>query len=109
VRKRNKRIWAHLNDDEYERFIEQVKQSGLSMESYLRFLINGLVPKPKPSADYFTMTNELRNIGISIRHIASKAAASHMIGSEDLLRFTVNLDRQISAIQDAVELPYRKS
>jgi hypothetical protein len=62
MRKRNKRIWAHLTDDEYEWFMELVKQSGLSMETYLRFPINSLVPKQKPTLDYFAMTNELRLI-----------------------------------------------
>jgi exopolysaccharide biosynthesis protein len=107
MRKRNKRVWAHLNDNEYERFMEQVKQSGLSMESYLRFLINGLVPKPKPPVDYFAMTNELRTIGRSIRQIASKATAYHIINAGEYERYSTELDKQISAIQDAVELPYK--
>jgi hypothetical protein len=107
MRNRNKRIWAHLSDDEYEHFMEQVKQSGLSIESFLRFLINGLVSKPKPPVDYFAMTNELRIIGRSIRQIASKATAYHIINSEEFEQYSLKLDKQISAIQDAVELPYK--
>ena len=108
MRKRNKRIWAHLNDDEYKRFMEIVTQSGLSMESYLRFLINGLVPKPKPPVDYFAMTNELRELGKSLRHIDSKAAASQMGNIDDFIQLSTKLDKQITAIQDAVELPYKR-
>lgn len=107
MRNRNKRVWAHLNDDEYERFMETVKQSGLSMEAYIRFLINGLIPKPNPPVDYFSMTSELRNIGNSIHQIALRAAAFHVINKEEYKQYSIKLDKQISAIQDAVELPQK--
>lgn len=107
MRNRNKRIWAHLSDDEYGRFMDTVKQSGLSMEAYIRFLINGLVPKPTPPADYFAMTTELRTIGRTLRQIASKVDAYHTINAEELEQYTLKLDKQISSIQDAVELPYK--
>jgi hypothetical protein len=107
LRKRSRRIWAHLSDDEYDQFMEHVKQSGLSMESYLRFLINGLVPKPKPPAEYFAMTNELRTIGKSIRQIAAKVTAYHIIDAEEFEQYSIKLDKQILAVQDAIELPYK--
>jgi hypothetical protein len=89
--------------------MENVKRSGLSMEAYIRFLINGLIPKPNPPVDYFSMTSELRNIGSSMRQIASKATAFHMIDANELVLYSIKLNNQISAIQNAVELPYRRA
>jgi hypothetical protein len=108
MRNRNKRIWVRLDEEEYGRFKKHVEQSGLSQEAYLRFLIGDLIPKLKPPPDYFTMTRELRAIGNNIHQIAVKANALHLIDSEEFKQYSAMLDRQISAIQDAVELPERR-
>ena len=101
-------ISFRMQNEEYERFQERVKQSGLSTSAYLRFLINGMVPKPKPPPDYFAMTRELRAISVSIRQIAAKAISLHAINADEFTKYSDKLDRQISAIQDAVELPERR-
>lgn len=75
MRNRNNRVWVRLDDDEYSRFRKHIDQSGLSQEAYLRFLIQELIPQPKPPPDYFTMTRELRAIGNNIHQIAVKANA----------------------------------
>jgi hypothetical protein len=108
MRNRNKRIWARLNDNEYSSFKRHVEQSGLSQEAYVRFLINDMVPMPKPPPDYFAMTRELRAISMSIRQIASKASSLHVIEADEFSKYSGKLDKQISAIQDAVELPERR-
>jgi hypothetical protein len=67
-----------------------------------------MIPQPKPPPDYFAMTRELRAIGNNIHQIAAKANALHVIDAEGFKQYSDMLDRQISAIQDAVELPARR-
>lgn len=50
MRKRTKQFVIWLNDDELNHLNKLVQESNLSRESYLRMCINGLVPKPSPSA-----------------------------------------------------------
>jgi hypothetical protein len=108
MRNRNKRIWTRLNDDEYTRFKKHVEHSGLSQETYLRFLIENLVPKSKPPSDYFAMTRELRAIGNNIHQLATKANALHLIDADGFKQYSDMLNRQISAIQDVVEIPEKR-
>lgn len=101
-------ISFRLQHDEYERFKKHVKQSGLNTSAYLRFLINGMVPQPKPPPDYFSMTRELRAISMAIHQIAARASSSHGIEVDEFKKYSGRLDKQISMIQDAVELPERR-
>ena len=101
-------ISFRLQPEDYKRFKQQVKQSGLTTSAYLRFLINDMIPQPKPPPDYFAMTRELRSIGNNIHQIAVKANALHVIDADSFMTYSALLDKQISAIQDAVELPERR-
>ena len=101
-------ISFRLQPEDYKRFKQQVKQSGLTTSAYLRFLINDLIPQPKPTPDYFVMTRELRAIGNNIHQIAVKANALHVIDADGIKKYSALLDKQISAIQDSIELPERR-
>jgi hypothetical protein len=97
-----------LNDTEHTQIMEAASNSGITVSTYIRLLITSYTPKPKPPPDYFAMTRELRAIGNNIHQIAAKANALHMIDAAGLKQYSDMLDRQISAIQDAVELPARR-
>jgi len=102
---RNIKITFRLNRTESERFRKQVKKSGLNQESYIRHIINGLVPADVPPPDYFSMMRELHAIGNNMNQIAQKA---HVLNVVDARRYddTVkSLDKAILAITNAVMLP----
>ena len=105
MRKRNVHIQFWLDKQEAEHFNGHVKRSGLSRESYLRQLINGLVPTDAPPPDYFYMMKELHSIGVNLNQIAQKA---HVLNVIDVQRFDaaiVLLKNAVVEITRAVMLP----
>jgi len=98
-------IKCRLNQKEAATLNRRVKRSGLSRESYLRQLINGLVPTDAPPPDYFAMMNELRCIGTCLNQIARKA---HALNALDIKRYDENvagLNKAVVEITNAVMLP----
>jgi len=59
MQNRTVEIKCRLTQKEADSLNKRVKKSGLSRESYLRHLINGLVPTDAPPPDYFSMMKEL--------------------------------------------------
>ena len=96
MRKRNIAILFRLNRKEAETLDKQVKKSGLSRETYLRQLINGLVPRDAPPPDYYSMMRELHQIGNNLNQIAQKA---HVLNVIDVQRY----DREVRKFRQAVE------
>jgi len=105
MQKRNIEIKLRLDKKEAEALNKRVKKSGLSRESYLRHIINGLVPTDTPPPDYFSMMRELHGIGNNLNQIAQKA---HVLNVMDVQRYdeaVKSLDRTILNITNAVMLP----
>lgn len=98
--KRNIKITFRLNAKEQQSLVKQVKKSGLSQEAFIRFLINGYVPKELPPPDYFFMTRELHAIGSNLNQIAAKANAT---GHIDKTAFQYEANRLRKAVQDIME------
>ena len=109
MRKRNNRIQVRLNSKEYQHFQKLVKKSGLSLEAYLRQLINGIVPRDAPPPDYHAMMRELYRIGNNLNQIAQKANA---VGVVDASRYDTAVREFRQAVQTitaAVILPEKLS
>ena len=105
MRKRNIQITTRLDKNENERFKKRVKKSGLSQESYIRSLIDGLLPTDAPPPDYFAMMRELHYIGVNLNQIAQKA---HTLNALDVKRYDDNitmLNKAVVDITNAVMLP----
>lgn len=98
-------IKLRLNKTEVELLNKRVKKSGLSRESYLRHIINGLVPTDTPPPDYYSMMRELHGIGRNLNQIAQKA---HVLNVLDVKRYEENiamLNKAVIDIINAVMLP----
>lgn len=103
--KRNIEIKIRLYNKEADTLNKCVKKSGISRESYLRHLINGLIPTDLPPPDYYSMMRELHSIGNNLNQIAQKA---HVLNVIDTLRYDENtaaLKKAIIEISNAVMLP----
>ena len=105
MRTRPHRIWAHLSDDEYISFRNNVKKTGLSQEVYLRALIEGNAPKERPPMDYYGMMKELHAIGNRMNQIAARANATGFFRAEEYAKNVEELNSAILRIMDAVTLP----
>ena len=105
MQKRNVEIKLRLDKKEAESLNKRVRKSGLSRESYLRHIINGLVPTDVPPPDYYNMMRTLHGIGNNLNQIAQKANVLNVI---DVKRYDANtdaLDKAIIEITNAVMLP----
>ena len=94
MRKRNNRIWCRLNDQEYAKYLSQVKKAGLSQETFLRKLISGCQIKEMPPLEYYMLIQELMRTGNNLNQIAVKAHSLHLI-DRDAYRKEVEEFREI--------------
>ena len=105
MQKRNIEVKCRLNRQEVDALNKHVKKSGLSRESYIRSIINGLIPTDAPPPDYFSMMKELRYIGVNLNQIAQKA---HILNVVDVKLYDENvtmLNKALVNIINAVMLP----
>lgn len=86
---RTKEIKIRLDETELIKLNALTKESGRSRESYLRSLINGVVPCNKPSKEYLEVLSELRHIGTNMNQIARVANKSSYI---DYKKYSDNVD-----------------
>ena len=86
---RTKEIKIRLDETELIKLNALTKESGRSRESYLRSLINGIVPCNKPSKEYLEVLSELRHIGTNMNQIARVANKSSYI---DYKKYSDNVD-----------------
>lgn len=63
MERRTRKATVRLTEEELARLKEAARRAGWSQEAYLRALIGGIDPRPKPPPDYLAMTRELHAIG----------------------------------------------
>lgn len=105
MRKRTFRVEVKFTEEEFNRLMELVNQSKLSRESYIRMLVNGVIPKPAPSKELFETTKLLRNIANNINQVAKAANAYGSIDTETYKSNYIDLQNQIDEIMLIVREP----
>lgn len=108
-RTRPHRVVIHLNSDELTSLNQKVKQTSYNRESYIRCLILGKTPYPKPSEDFQEVIKQLRMIGNNLNQIT---VVAHKTGSIDILKFKqamTSLNEAIIEIRKQVYLPKESS
>lgn len=66
----DKKIKIRLSETDLIKLNALTKESGKSIKSYLRSLINEIVPYNKPNLKYLETLSELRRIGSNMNQIA---------------------------------------
>lgn len=100
MRRRNKRIEIKMNDEELKHLNRLVRQSKLSRESYLRMIINGLVPRASPSDELIDTILILRKISNDIYQLS--------INNPNVIRYQSDfelLQEQINQIMILIRQP----
>lgn len=105
MRKRNIAIITRLNEKEKKHLATLVKRSGLSQEAYIRHLINGVVPRDSPPADYYAMMKELYAIGNNLNQLACKAHQLNIIDVDQFDFAVKEFENAVTKITEAVILP----
>jgi hypothetical protein len=100
--KRTIRVRFWLTEAEAGKLNSAVRRSGLSRESYIRALINNLIPIDKPPPDYHAMMRELHSIGNNLNQIAQRAHATGDINATRYERNAAELRRTTTKITEAV-------
>jgi len=108
MRKRNIHIQLWLYEKEAAHLAKLVKRSGLTQSTYLRHLINGVVPQDAPPPDYYRMMEELRNVGTALDRIAQQAEARGIPDAAHYDEAVQLLNRALLDITDAVRMPRKR-
>ena len=98
MNKRKHQVLFRLNDTEYEKLNRNVTRSGLSRESYIRMLIDGITPKEMPPLDFFEILKNLRQINNNLNQIAMKANTYGFIDTRAYRENYSKLQEQIGEI-----------
>lgn len=105
MRTRNIKIAAYLNQSEYEHINTLVKQSKLSRESYIRMLINGVIPRAAPSTELVESLRLLRNIANNMNQIAVVAHSTGNIHEEEYKENFIQLKETINELMILIRQP----
>ncbi len=99
MERRTRKATVRLTEEELARLKAAAGRAGWSQEAYLRALIEGIDPKPKPPPDYLAMARELHAIGNNLNQIARKA---HALGAVDAARYDAEARRLEAALREIV-------
>ena len=102
MRNRQRRVEVYLSDDEFNSLTENVGKTGLSRESYLRFLINNITPKERPPMQLFDVLKELRQINVNMNQIAMKANTLNLVDAPFYRSCHEKLQESVGKIMEAV-------
>jgi len=105
TRKRNVHIQFWLSSPEATDFNRRVRRSGLSREAYLRQIIKGLRPQDTPPPDFYTLTNELRRIGVNLNQLAARANTTDHIDGDWLTKVLGELEDTLRAVSNETLSP----
>ena len=104
-RKRSNQFIIRLNDQELDHLNTLVAMARLSRESYIRMLINGVIPRAAPSKELLETIRLLRNIANNINQIAKQANTNGSIDVEMYKSNYIQLQKQIDEIMWMIREP----
>ena len=79
MRKRDKSVLVWLTEEELSSVKGKAEKCGLSLQEYLRSLIENVQPKELPPMDFYEVLRELRQLNINMNQIALKAHTLNLI------------------------------
>lgn len=95
--KRDIQILVRLSPEENRKLKDNVRETGLSQEAYIRSLINGLQPVKSPPVDFYSMMDQLYMVGNNLNQIAKKA---HVLNVIDVRKY----DEAIKSYNDIITI-----
>lgn len=98
MNRRNNRIQFWMDDAELNKLNKRVKSSGLSRETYLRSLVDGVIPKELPKLDFLEILKNLRQINNNMNQVAIKANVYGFIDAKAYYDNYAWLQEQIGVI-----------
>ncbi len=97
MRKRSIKMSFYVNEKEKKLIEKNAKKCGLSIRSYLMFLVQGYKPVEQPNENIIEMLLQLRKIGTNLNQIARVANAYDYINKDFLNREILKVNEFIDA------------
>jgi hypothetical protein len=107
MEKRIHNVKVRMTDSEFRAMKKAVASTDLKQSVYLRHIIAGRVPQPKPPPEYEKVLKELRAIGNNLNQLAAVAHATGFIHADRYDELAARLRDTVIEIREAVELPRR--
>lgn len=95
MRNRNINIHIRLTQSEYDTLCCQAERAGLKKSTYLRFLMQWLIPRDNPPPEYRQVLEALYRIGNNLNQLAAIAHAKGWLHAQ-------RLDEALKAFNQAV-------
>lgn len=78
-RQKFKRIVFRVDDEEYEKFLQNVSKADTTKSAFLRDLINGVTIKEKPDREFYETMKQMIRIGNNLNQLTKKANSLNFI------------------------------
>lgn len=105
MRTRKKQICIRFNDQELDHLNTISESAKLSRESYIRMLINGVIPRAAPSAEIVESLRLLRNIANNMNQIAVVANSTGNIHESEYKDNFIQLKDAINEMMILIRQP----
>ena len=103
--RRNKAVVIRFTEDEWRTLNDKVKKAKLPREKFCRAILLGAKVNVPPDADYVSLINEVRRVGVNLNQLIRVA---HVLPSHvDTRRIDFALD-DIHAVSDLLCETFRK-
>ena len=104
-RTRTHEIHLRLNDKEYATLKRNSAKCGLTQQSYIRQIIEDVVPRESPSADFWTLYQELRHMTSDLHNIAWKAYETGTVDWSTYWNQNKKVEEELFKVLAAVRFP----
>ena len=105
MRNRTKTFSVRLSEEEYETLNKAIAKTGLTKSAFIRTVVRGYMPKPRPPNDYDKMMSELTDIATNINSISNGTFNIHKVDTEFLRGQAERLDKVILQINTLFTFP----
>ena len=103
--RRNKAVVIRFTEDEWKALNDKVKKAKMPRERFCRSILLGAKVNAPPDADYVSLINEVRRVGVNLNQLIRVA---HVLPSHvDTRRIDFALD-DIHAVSDLLCETFRK-
>lgn len=79
MRNRNCRVEIYFTKDELEALEKKVRKTEFSREGFCRAVLNNVVVKEAPPAEFYDLIREVRRTGTNINQVLKKANAAGLL------------------------------
>lgn len=98
MNRRNKAVVIRFTEDEWKALNDKVKMAKLPREKFCRLTLLGSKVNAAPDADYVSLVNEVRRIGININQLARIAHQFPEVMSPDKLDYALEENHKVSSL-----------